>query len=192
MECSGCLEDQPNQLAHMHPGGCLYQESDSEDDIENQSVDLEPKRPSAPFIIWLNEHREGIISKYFSDNDYGYYDLGRAISKKGSELWQNLTEEDKEVYNNKYRIEYKKWKCDYRLWKNEVTKKDKLLEIEKYEREMELLSIKIERLVLKKADINLKMNSLKREINYLDENDCNYMKNVDNVVYNVDDIISGC
>lgn len=23
-ECSGCKEDQPNQLAHMDPGGCLY------------------------------------------------------------------------------------------------------------------------------------------------------------------------
>lgn len=22
--CSGCLENQPNQLAHMEPGGCLY------------------------------------------------------------------------------------------------------------------------------------------------------------------------
>ena len=24
--CQGCLEDQPNQLAHMDPGGCLYTE----------------------------------------------------------------------------------------------------------------------------------------------------------------------
>lgn len=22
--CWGCMEDQPNQLAHMDPGGCLY------------------------------------------------------------------------------------------------------------------------------------------------------------------------
>jgi hypothetical protein len=22
--CSGCREDQPNQMAHMSPGGCLY------------------------------------------------------------------------------------------------------------------------------------------------------------------------
>jgi hypothetical protein len=22
--CTGCIEDQPNQLAHMHFGGCLY------------------------------------------------------------------------------------------------------------------------------------------------------------------------
>tara|TARA_B110000114_G_scaffold139598_1_gene147116 strand:- start:676 stop:1185 length:510 start_codon:yes stop_codon:yes gene_type:complete len=29
-ECIGCLENQPNQLAHMDPGGCLYDESDEE------------------------------------------------------------------------------------------------------------------------------------------------------------------
>ena len=28
--CVGCLEDQPNQLAHMGPGGCLYYSSDDE------------------------------------------------------------------------------------------------------------------------------------------------------------------
>ena len=22
-ECRGCIENQPNQMAHMHPGGCL-------------------------------------------------------------------------------------------------------------------------------------------------------------------------
>ena len=26
--CIGCLEDQPNQLAHMGPGGCLHMEED--------------------------------------------------------------------------------------------------------------------------------------------------------------------
>ena len=29
-ECIGCLENQPNQLAHMDPGGCMYDESDEE------------------------------------------------------------------------------------------------------------------------------------------------------------------
>jgi len=29
-ECIGCLENQPNQLAHMDPGGCLYDGSDEE------------------------------------------------------------------------------------------------------------------------------------------------------------------
>ena len=28
--CIGCLEDQPNQLAHMGPGGCLHIEEDNE------------------------------------------------------------------------------------------------------------------------------------------------------------------
>ena len=31
-ECIGCLENQPNQLAHMDPGGCLYDESEEEHD----------------------------------------------------------------------------------------------------------------------------------------------------------------
>jgi hypothetical protein len=26
--CWGCAENQPNQLAHMEPGGCCYQEED--------------------------------------------------------------------------------------------------------------------------------------------------------------------
>lgn len=25
--CCGCVEQQPNQLAHMDPGGCLYEEN---------------------------------------------------------------------------------------------------------------------------------------------------------------------
>ena len=29
-ECIGCLENQPNQLAHMDPGGCLYDGSEEE------------------------------------------------------------------------------------------------------------------------------------------------------------------
>ena len=28
--CSGCLHDQPNQLAHMDPGGCLYAQEEEE------------------------------------------------------------------------------------------------------------------------------------------------------------------
>ena len=26
LSCQGCREDQPNQMAHMEPGGCLYEE----------------------------------------------------------------------------------------------------------------------------------------------------------------------
>ena len=34
--CLGCIEDQPNQLAHMDPGGCLYIESDDDDEEESE------------------------------------------------------------------------------------------------------------------------------------------------------------
>ena len=30
--CIGCLEDQPNQLAHIGPGGCLHMEEDDDFD----------------------------------------------------------------------------------------------------------------------------------------------------------------
>ena len=30
--CIGCLENQPNQQAHMGPGGCLYEELDLGED----------------------------------------------------------------------------------------------------------------------------------------------------------------
>ena len=32
-ECIGCLQNQPNQQAHMEPRGCLYDESDEEDEL---------------------------------------------------------------------------------------------------------------------------------------------------------------
>ena len=35
--CWGCLENQPNQLAHMDPGGCLCQESDFSDISSSKS-----------------------------------------------------------------------------------------------------------------------------------------------------------
>lgn len=47
--CSGCLHNQPNQLAHMDFGGCLYQadeeetwETDSDSSEEYQPENLEP------------------------------------------------------------------------------------------------------------------------------------------------------
>lgn len=30
VSCQGCVEEQPNQLAHMEPGGCLYESVESE------------------------------------------------------------------------------------------------------------------------------------------------------------------
>jgi hypothetical protein len=40
-ECNGCIEDQPNQLAHMELGGCLYKAGSdcaSESDGENMEI----------------------------------------------------------------------------------------------------------------------------------------------------------
>lgn len=42
--CQGCQEDQPNQMAHMEPGGCLYDESLEVDDSD------EEKRPESPNV----------------------------------------------------------------------------------------------------------------------------------------------
>ena len=36
--CWGCLTDQPNQLAHMDPGGCLCQDSESSSISSSQSI----------------------------------------------------------------------------------------------------------------------------------------------------------
>jgi len=36
IECWGCRESQPNQLAHMDYGGCLYQGSESEEEKEEK------------------------------------------------------------------------------------------------------------------------------------------------------------
>lgn len=36
--CWGCREDQPNQLAHMDIGGCLYSPSDDELEIEAEVI----------------------------------------------------------------------------------------------------------------------------------------------------------
>ena len=45
-ECIGCLENQPNQLAHMDPGGCLYDESEEELDWgEDVATPLLPPPP---------------------------------------------------------------------------------------------------------------------------------------------------
>jgi len=35
-KCIGCIEDQPNQLAHMDPGGCLYSSSEDEETEDEQ------------------------------------------------------------------------------------------------------------------------------------------------------------
>ena len=35
-KCIGCIEDQPNQLAHTDPGGCLYSSSEDEEPNDEQ------------------------------------------------------------------------------------------------------------------------------------------------------------
>jgi len=40
--CIGCLHDQPNQLAHMDIGGCLYEEEVWETSSEDSDTDEEP------------------------------------------------------------------------------------------------------------------------------------------------------
>jgi len=46
--CQGCIEDQPNQMAHMESGGCLYIDyfiSESSDEEElNDKVSEEPSK----------------------------------------------------------------------------------------------------------------------------------------------------
>ena len=41
--CWGCKEDQPNQMAHMDPGGCLYDESLEVDDSDEEKVPESPQ-----------------------------------------------------------------------------------------------------------------------------------------------------
>jgi hypothetical protein len=47
-ECIGCLENQPNQLAHMDPGGCLYDESEEELDWGEDVARPLPLPPPPP------------------------------------------------------------------------------------------------------------------------------------------------
>ena len=43
--CSGCIDDQPNQMAHMEPGGCLYEYDDFDD------IDLVPPLVSLTYNV---------------------------------------------------------------------------------------------------------------------------------------------
>ena len=50
--CQGCIEDQPNQMAHMEPGGCLYidyfisDSSDTEEEHLNSQISEESSKKS--------------------------------------------------------------------------------------------------------------------------------------------------
>ena len=42
IQCQGCLDNQPNQLAHMEPGGCLYDGSLDEYYSNDDSISISP------------------------------------------------------------------------------------------------------------------------------------------------------
>jgi len=39
--CWGCIEDQPNQLAHTDPGGCLYNSTEDTEDTDEEYVNVQ-------------------------------------------------------------------------------------------------------------------------------------------------------
>ena len=59
--CLGCLEDQPNQLAHMDPGGCLY--DGYLDDLDNDSGDVGIRETVAPPLASLNTVKNGRVRR---------------------------------------------------------------------------------------------------------------------------------
>ena len=77
-----------------------------------------PKRPSSSYMLWLNDNREMIKDTHFPKNENGDHtypschekegepltgrDKITLITKKGGELWNEVSEEDKEVYKNKF------------------------------------------------------------------------------------------
>ena len=55
--CPGCLQNQPNQLAHMNLGGCLYTQEDEEDkedeDEENWETDSNASADSREEFVFI-------------------------------------------------------------------------------------------------------------------------------------------
>jgi len=55
--CTGCLQNQPNQLAHMNLGGCLYTQEDEEDkedeDEENWETDSNASADSSEEFVFI-------------------------------------------------------------------------------------------------------------------------------------------
>ena len=81
LSCQGCLEDQPNQLAHMDPGGCLYPESVS--DVETTCEGCRDHD--------LNElaHMEpgGCLNRpRYSTDDYDDYVESEPVKKSGEKI----------------------------------------------------------------------------------------------------------
>lgn len=53
-ECSGCLQCQANQMAHMGPGGCLYEEEEEEIEPPSELTRQVAQRISNEEVIVLN------------------------------------------------------------------------------------------------------------------------------------------
>ena len=82
-----------------------------------------PKRGSSAFMLWLNEHREEIKSKYPEVTK------GRGgISKKAGELWNDIKENDVEQFkkyeelSNKDRTRYKNEMAEYKNMVGDIKK----------------------------------------------------------------------
>jgi len=59
-QCQGCIDDQPNQQAHMNPGGCLYDDFDMTYSLSNtfeQEKIVSTSRPTyyevAPCVVCI-------------------------------------------------------------------------------------------------------------------------------------------
>jgi hypothetical protein len=68
--CRGCLEDQPNQLAHMEIGGCMYEDFESEyGDDENDNDNNDDLLNNMENIRFFNNIKETMNIKYPSNEN---------------------------------------------------------------------------------------------------------------------------
>lgn len=61
-----------------------------------------PKKPQTAFFLWLNENRESIKKE---NPDAGLGQIGKIAGEK----WREISDEDKQEYNDKYKIEKEKY-----------------------------------------------------------------------------------
>jgi len=76
ISCSGCLYDQPNQLAHMEQGGCLFIQSQEEDvwETDSDTSEAEDEEPSfiarlAKVVLLEEGARRLLEMDYFGEDD---------------------------------------------------------------------------------------------------------------------------
>ena len=81
-KCWACLTNQPNQLAHMDPGGCLYEDSDSDDNIYRTCIKKSSKSSSSKNISKQT-------SKKSSSNSEDILNFGKHNGKKFSWVYKN-------------------------------------------------------------------------------------------------------